>query len=185
MAKLKREGISKKRRFEIFKRDSFCCQYCGAKPPKIPLEIDHIMPVSKGGNNEDYNLITSCFDCNRGKSNRELSIIPLLQEEKFEKMKLAQAQYKEIKKIIEAEKTIINDQINSIEDVYSKIFTGYVFSDKFRLSVKKFISILGIQEVAYSMELACGRIYDREKALAYFCGICWKWINHPEESKND
>ena len=59
-----RKSLSKKVRFEIFKRDGFCCQYCGAKPPKIPLEVDHIRPLSKGGGKEDYNLITSCFDCN-------------------------------------------------------------------------------------------------------------------------
>jgi hypothetical protein len=31
------------------------------------LEVDHIHPVSKGGTDDSMNLITSCFDCNRGK----------------------------------------------------------------------------------------------------------------------
>ena len=70
----KRKSMSKTLRFEVFKRDSFSCQYCGATPSKkTMLEVDHIKPVAKGGDNDILNLITSCFDCNRGKSARELS----------------------------------------------------------------------------------------------------------------
>ena len=69
----KRKAISKKDRFEMLKRDSFTCQYCGATPPHVVLEPDHIQPVAEGGGNELLNLITSCFDCNRGKSARLLS----------------------------------------------------------------------------------------------------------------
>ena len=42
-------SISKKLRFEVFKRDGFQCQYCGKTPPAITLEIDHINPKSKRG----------------------------------------------------------------------------------------------------------------------------------------
>ena len=73
MAETKRKGIGKKTRFEVFKRDKFTCQYCGKSAPEVVLEIDHIQPVSKGGANGIMNLVTSCRDCNRGKSNRELS----------------------------------------------------------------------------------------------------------------
>ncbi|MCK4795228.1 MAG: HNH endonuclease [Desulfobacteraceae bacterium] len=48
----KRKAISKKLRFEVFKRDSFTCQYCGRKSPDVLLEIDHIKPVSKEGKND-------------------------------------------------------------------------------------------------------------------------------------
>lgn len=68
----KRRSMGKKLRFEIFKRDSFTCQYCGRQPPEVVLEVDHICPVSKGGESNRLNLVTSCQDCNRGKSDREL-----------------------------------------------------------------------------------------------------------------
>lgn len=68
-----RKPISKKVRFEVFKRDSFTCQYCGSKSPDVILEIDHIKPVVMGGDNDILNLITSCFDCNRGKGKKEIS----------------------------------------------------------------------------------------------------------------
>lgn len=58
---MSRSAIGKKLRFEIFKRDGFACQYCGATPPGALLEIDHIHPVSSGGSNESDNLITACF----------------------------------------------------------------------------------------------------------------------------
>ena len=64
-----RKSISNKVRFEVFKRDSFKCQYCGQAAPDVVLEVDHINPVSKGGDNNIVNLVTSCSDCNNGKSN--------------------------------------------------------------------------------------------------------------------
>jgi len=66
-------AVGKRLRFEIFKRDNFTCRYCGNKSPKVILEVDHIVPVSEGGSDDEMNLATSCFDCNRGKSNRNLS----------------------------------------------------------------------------------------------------------------
>ena len=59
-----------KLRFEILKRDGFKCQYCGRNPKEdnCKLHIDHINPKSNGGLNNPDNLITSCFECNIGKS---------------------------------------------------------------------------------------------------------------------
>lgn len=68
-----RKPISKRTRFEVFKRDKFTCQYCGESAPKVILECDHIDPVKHNGGNEIINLITSCFDCNRGKGDKLLS----------------------------------------------------------------------------------------------------------------
>ncbi len=70
--KNKRKGLSKKLRFEVFKRDGFTCQYCGRSAPDVILEVDHIKSVKNGGDNDIMNLITSCFDCNRGKGKRKL-----------------------------------------------------------------------------------------------------------------
>ena len=69
----KRKNLAKSVRFEVFKRDSFKCQYCGKSAPDVVLEVDHIIPVSKGGDNDISNLITACFDCNRGKRDKKLT----------------------------------------------------------------------------------------------------------------
>jgi hypothetical protein len=68
----KQNEISKKLRFEVFKRDGFTCQYCGRKPPDVELELDHIVPKNQCGRDEAGNLITACKDCNRGKRDRDL-----------------------------------------------------------------------------------------------------------------
>jgi len=60
---------SKRKRFFIFNRDNFTCQYCGRKAPEVVLELDHKKPLSTGGLDVLDNLITACQECNRGKSN--------------------------------------------------------------------------------------------------------------------
>ncbi len=58
-------------RFHVLKRDHFRCKACGRSPATVSgliLEIDHILPWSKGGATIIENLQTLCFDCNRGKN---------------------------------------------------------------------------------------------------------------------
>lgn len=68
----KRKNLSKKTRFEVFKRDKFTCQYCGAKAPDAILHVDHINPVANGGDSAILNLVTACVACNSGKGARTL-----------------------------------------------------------------------------------------------------------------
>jgi 5-methylcytosine-specific restriction endonuclease McrA len=57
-------------RYTIFERDNFTCQYCGRKAPEVALEVDHVVPVSKGGTDDPSNLQTACRECNSQKRNR-------------------------------------------------------------------------------------------------------------------
>ena len=61
--------IGVRTRFIILARDKFTCQYCGRRAPEVALQVDHIIPKSKGGTNLHANLITACAPCNLGKSN--------------------------------------------------------------------------------------------------------------------
>ena len=57
-------------REQIKERDGYACRYCGASvfaEPHLLLEIDHIVPVSKGGLTTESNLQTLCWRCNRSK----------------------------------------------------------------------------------------------------------------------
>lgn len=61
--------------FSIFERDGFRCQYCGKTPQdKIKLVIDHIYPISKGGDENHLNLITACSLCNSMKGAKVLQL---------------------------------------------------------------------------------------------------------------
>ena len=66
----KRRRESGKRRFHIFVRDKFRCQYCATKFQPADLTLDHILPSSRGGSDEPENLATSCRRCNQRKGNR-------------------------------------------------------------------------------------------------------------------
>lgn len=57
-------------RFNVFLRDRFGCQYCGAGYPPEELTFDHIVPRSRGGRTTWENVVTACIDCNRDKGNR-------------------------------------------------------------------------------------------------------------------
>lgn len=65
--------MTSKLRQEIKKRDNFTCKECGIsikQEPHILLEIDHIIPISKGGLTTKDNLQTLCWRCNRSKGNK-------------------------------------------------------------------------------------------------------------------
>ena len=72
-AKEQRALMTSKLRLKIKERDHYTCQECKNstdKEPNLLLEIDHILPVSKGGITEESNLQTLCWRCNRLKSNK-------------------------------------------------------------------------------------------------------------------
>jgi hypothetical protein len=73
---VERKPISKGKRFDIFRRDGFICQYCGRQPPEVILQVDHITPVIEGGTNDEMNLVTACRDCNLGKGKKLLDNPP-------------------------------------------------------------------------------------------------------------
>jgi len=71
-----RKSTGKRLRFEVFERDHFMCQYCGAQPPDVVLVADHANPVAAGGPTSLDNLITACETCNQGKSAKQLGHVP-------------------------------------------------------------------------------------------------------------
>lgn len=75
-AKEQRNLMTTKLREHIKARDNFTCCICGnsiQKEPNLLLEIDHIIPVSKGGCTTEENLQTLCWKCNRSKSSKIIS----------------------------------------------------------------------------------------------------------------
>lgn len=60
--------MTNSKRYDILKRDNFKCQICGrTQDDGAKLEVDHKIPVSKGGKTVDSNLQTLCYECNQGK----------------------------------------------------------------------------------------------------------------------
>ena len=63
-------SLSRSVRFEIFKRDSFTCQYCGQRMDTEDLTFDHVVPRAAGGKTTWENIVTCCVSCNHAKADR-------------------------------------------------------------------------------------------------------------------
>lgn len=62
ISRVERARVSNKMRFAVYRRDHYRCVKCGRKT--ADLEIDHIIPIAKGGKTEFNNLQTLCHSCN-------------------------------------------------------------------------------------------------------------------------
>jgi hypothetical protein len=181
----KRKGISKRTRFEVFKRDGFKCQYCGQTPPQIILQIDHILAVANGGGDEETNLLTSCEDCNNGKSDKPLTAVPEAieiqlrrQVDRREQLEAYNAWLMEARQRMEDEGYRLGvywcDQTHA-PDQKGK----WVVSQPRLSSIRTFLKSLPAAEVYDAMDIALSRMpatYGDEKTWKYFCGVCWRKI---------
>ena len=67
ICRVERGKVSNKLRFFIYERDKYRCRRCGASGQRANLEIDHIVPIAKGGKSNPENLQTLCRSCNKSK----------------------------------------------------------------------------------------------------------------------
>ena len=172
---MSRITISKKTRFEIFKRDRFRCVYCGAVPSEtVLLECDHIKPVAEGGTNEAENLVTSCGNCNRGKGATPLSSVPQSLAEKAAEVAEREAQIRAYYKILEAKKARKDDELRSIADVFMKRFGDEEIQRTRLASIRSFLQRLDYFEVLEAMEIAVDKTNSPYQSFKYFCGVCWR-----------
>ena len=67
--RLRRPAIRLTRK-NLMLRDAHQCQYCARRPPVRELNIDHVLPRSRGGEDSWENLVTACRVCNLRKGRR-------------------------------------------------------------------------------------------------------------------
>lgn len=71
--KNERSKVTPSLRYDVMRRDGFRCCICGRTASNgVELEVDHIVPISKGGSTTYNNLQTLCRECNRGKGAKML-----------------------------------------------------------------------------------------------------------------
>lgn len=183
----KRKAISKKMRFEVFKRDKFTCQYCGRSVPDVILHVDHIKPVSKGGTNDIMNLITSCQDCNLGKGARELSddsVVKKQQQqlkllaEKNEQLEMMLQWRDELQSYAEKEVDAVNQRIADI--------SNWKANENGKKTIKKLIKKFTLQLVLDAVDTAFENYYDGTEeswnmAFNKIGGICYNGIREDSD----
>ena len=175
--KVKRKTISKKLRFEVFKRDSFTCQYCGAKAPDVLLHVDHITPVSKGGKNTLLNLVTACECCNLGKSNEPLDENAAVKKAQ-EQAKILQERREQIEMMRDWQMGLVDEMqmsLQAVNDLYQHLTNGkYRINDSFLYgTIKSLVNRFGLSEVMESMRCGFETYDDSCMVLEKLGGICY------------
>lgn len=173
-----RNSISKRTRFEVFKRDRFCCVYCGRTPPDVLLEVDHIIAVSKGGSDDILNLATSCKDCNAGKSNVPLAQVRVDRSQEIEERRELVEQMSAIAQLAADEQKSINDMVDTLSDLWMRLDgedpSQFSIAGPLEISMRRFLKLLPFNEILNAIEITfqrcSGSTYQRHK---YFCGVCW------------
>jgi HNH endonuclease len=178
-----RVALSKRTRFEVFKRDGFQCQYCGAHPPGVLLHVDHIMPASLGGSGDMDNLITSCEPCNLGKAAIPLSVVPQSLADRAAEVAEREEQLLGYQAIFEAKRQRLEDETwRALEEVLpgrADNATRNEFS-----TVKRFIEKLGLHVVLEAAEITwAAHGLTHRTHFRYFCGVCWNKVRDTERGQ--
>ncbi len=194
---MKRKPLPKSIRFEVFKRDSFTCQYCGRSAPDVILECDHIVPVAEGGKDEPINLITSCRDCNRGKGKKFLSDTESIKRQKKQLDDLNEIR-EQTEMMVEWKRELLKIREKEIDFVESIIFSvwrtstdrrGPKLKDAGRHYIGSLIEDFGLDEVKISVSIAIGKYFDDTKeslecAIGKIGGICYNRKRARLENRN-
>lgn len=190
----KRKPISKRLRFEVFKRDSFTCQYCGKSAPDVVLHVDHIKPIKEGGTNDITNLVTACADCNLGKGARKLSDSSEVMKAKkqLDELNARREQLEMMLQWKEGLSDIEEQQVDAIAERFDS-FSGYNVNENGRRKIKKWIKDFGLNEIYDCIEISCDQYLRStkgenthasvEKAFSYIPRIAYNRKQnreHPE-----
>lgn len=176
---MKRKGIGKRTRFEVFKRDQFTCQYCGRSAPDVVLHIDHILPVAEGGTNEIINLVTACQDCNLGKGKKTLSDNSAVVKQRKQMNELAEKE--EQLQMLFAWRRELQELDLKSEELIEKEFCAAYECDEYtvklsssgKLTIRKLLKQFSVKEILNAIDTCAARYDDPEIAIKKIYGICY------------
>lgn len=169
-------------RFRVFERDGFICQYCGKKPPEVILHLDHIVPKSKGGSEDEENMITACADCNLGKSNFEIGKFPKQATKNIENIKEKYEQLKEFYNLQKRLESLVETEVDDISEHWEGLWSHkHALNGRGQASIRKFLKKVSSSEVKEAMDLSI-HISDVEGAFKYMCGVLHNKIREREDN---
>lgn len=182
--KNKRKSLSPKQRFEVFKRDSFRCQYCGKTAPDVLLEVDHIKPVKEGGTNDIINLITACKDCNRGKGARLLDDNSVIEKQRAQLEELNERR-QQLEMMMEWRNGLRDFEDRQIDIIESRlaVATGSYLTERDKASYRRALKKYGLPLMLDSVDAAISQylLFDEDgepidesvtKVFDYVVKIC-------------
>lgn len=178
-------AVSKRLRFEVFRRDAFRCRYCGRTATETELQVDHVVPETLGGNDDPANLVTACNTCNAGKSSAPLDG-PVVAQVAADALRWANA-------MRQAAETRLaqRDQAQSVRDAFLAEWNSWTYQYR---GEKKTIPIPANWPTTIDQFIAAGLdMVDLKELLdvamsarckdewRYFCGCCWTRIRQLQE----
>lgn len=169
-------SVSKRLRFEILRRDSHTCHYCGRSAPEVKLSVDHVVPEALGGTDDPSNLRAACYDCNGGKSSVPADA-PLVAGVSEDAARWAEAikqvareraqQHQDRRQLMEWFYGEWNCWTNRYDETYD--------ADGAATTIPSFLEAgLSKDDIVDLIEVAM-RSKSTEK-WRYFCGCCWNRI---------
>jgi hypothetical protein len=150
-----REAVSKKTRFEVFKRDQFTCQYCGAKAPEVVLHADHIRPVADGGKSEIMNLVTACAACNGGKGARLLDDRSAVERQRTQIEELEDRR-EQLEMMLAWRDAAQAQTIDVVEEISDRLGDrgGFVPNESGKADIRKWLKRFELQEILVALDEA-------------------------------
>jgi len=178
-----RKPIGSRLRFEIFKRDRFTCRYCGRTTPSVVLEIDHIVPVAEGGTDGPENLVTSCYECNRGKGAVPLDEIPLADEDMHERTVLLlerELQLREYNEVLRRAREREERETDELMDYWCGLWglkrdTAPLYAIPDPVQIEQFLRIVAAEDIRRAMRTAAVAMKTAHQGLKYMFGILHRW----------
>ena len=182
MSDTARKPLSKRTRFEVFKRDGFSCQYCGATPPGVLLHCDHIHPVAEGGQNDLDNLITACEPCNLGKGKVLLSEVPTSLIDRAAEVAEREAQIAGYEAVMRERRERLDDDAQEVLNLFCDFYGRDGIPKKDFLSIQNFVRQLGLHETIEAAEIGFQKFpRGYRRGFLYFCGVSWNKIRRGQE----
>lgn len=182
-------AVSRRLRFEILRRDDHTCRYCGRRAPDVALTVDHVKPAALGGADTPENLVTACSDCNTGKASVPADA-PTVEGVADDAERWARAV--EVTAWARAgDRRWMAQQVEQFDAVWSG--WGWTHDDGTRTlvhrqsdwedTIRRFVSLgLDVEALTHFVAVAMKKPnIVSEKRWAYFCGCCWREIDHIQE----
>lgn len=150
-------------------RSEYECDGCGRSEGAYAVDDWHV----------------SCWNCNRGKSDISLNVVPKSLAEKAADIEERERQLAGYREVVEAQLDRIEDDVWRVADALIENASTEGIKREYFQSIKYFNSRLDLHEVLEAADIAGARKpYQSRQRFRYFCGICWNKINRGSEPED-
>lgn len=183
--------VSNRLRYEVLRRDSYACRYCGATAPGTKLAVDAITPDALGGSHKDpANLVTACEQCNNGKGSSSPDT-PLVADVAQDAIRWSQAM-----QVAAAEMLARASEHVDAREQFDKAWRRYGTGSRRKplprdadwpRTVDQLLSAgLPLSELEACIDVAMSRRnVTEENVFRYMCGVAWNKVTELQKRAAD